>query len=105
MAAYRQTVLSAFSDVEDELAAAVSLEEQQRERRLASEAADLTEQEMLNRYRQGIAAYTDVVAAQATALAARRALLQAELGRQTAAVSLVAALGGGWTAQQSANAH
>ena len=100
VAQYRQTVLTAFSTVEDQLSAASSLEQQQALRKVASEAADQTEQEMQNRYKQGLVAYTDVVTAQATALSARRALMQVSLSRQTAAISMVSALGGGWSAQQ-----
>jgi len=92
-------VLTAFQEVEDQLSAAGTLEEQQALRRTASEAADQTEQQMLNRYRQGIVSYTDVVTSQATALGARRALLQVSLQRQTAAVAMISALGGGWNAQ------
>jgi NodT family efflux transporter outer membrane factor (OMF) lipoprotein len=102
VAQYRATVLAAFQAVEDQLSAAATLEEQQARRREASEAADQTEQQMLNRYREGIVAYTDVVTAQVTALQARRALLQVSLQRQTAAVTMITALGGGWTTAQLA---
>ena len=102
VAQYRQTVLTAFSAVEDQLSAAASLEQQQALRRFASEAADQTEQEMQNRYKAGLVAYTDVVTAQASALSARRALMQVSLSRQTAAINMVAALGGGWSTQQLA---
>ncbi len=100
VAQYRQTVLTAFSAVEDQLSAATSLEQQQALRKLASQAADQTEQEMQNRYKQGLVAYTDVVTAQASALSARRALMQVSLNRQTAAINMVTALGGGWSTQQ-----
>ena len=102
VAQYRQTVLEAFSAVEDQLSAASSLEEQQALRRVASQAADQTEQEMQNRYKQGLVAYTDVVTAQASALSARRALMQVSLNRQTAAIDMVSALGGGWSTDQLA---
>jgi multidrug efflux system outer membrane protein len=102
VAQYRQTVLTAFSGVEDQLSAASSLEQQQALRKVASQAADQTEQEMQNRYKQGLVAYTDVVTAQATALSARRALMQVSLSRQTAAINMVSALGGGWSTQQLA---
>jgi NodT family efflux transporter outer membrane factor (OMF) lipoprotein len=95
-ALYRQTVLTAFQDVEDQLAAARVLEKQLDLRRAASEAADQAEQQVLNRYRAGQVVYTDVVSAQATALAARRTLAQVQADRQSAAVALVQALGGGW---------
>jgi NodT family efflux transporter outer membrane factor (OMF) lipoprotein len=100
VAQYRQTVLTAFAAVEDQLSAATSLAQQQALRQLASQSADQTEQEMQNRYKQGLVAYTDVVTAQASALSARRALMQVSLNRQTAAISMVSALGGGWSAQQ-----
>jgi NodT family efflux transporter outer membrane factor (OMF) lipoprotein len=102
VAQYRQTVLTAFSAVEDQLSAAASLEQQQALRKVASQAADQTEQEMQNRYQQGLVAYTDVVTAQASALSARRAFMQVSLSRQTAAINMVAALGGGWSTQQLA---
>jgi len=102
VAQYRQTVLAAFSAVEDQLSAATSLEQQQALRQTASQAADQTEQEMQNRYKAGLVAYTDVVTAQASALSARRALMQVSLNRQTAAINMVAALGGGWSTQQLA---
>ena len=102
VAQYRQTVLTAFSAVEDQLSAASSLEQQQQLRRVASQAADQTEQEMQNRYKQGLVAYTDVVTAQASALSARRALMQVSLNRQTAAINMVSALGGGWSTEQLA---
>jgi outer membrane protein TolC len=52
---------------------------------------------VLNQYRAGLVAYTDVVSAQTSALTARRNLLQAGVDRQTTAVALIQALGGGWT--------
>jgi NodT family efflux transporter outer membrane factor (OMF) lipoprotein len=98
IAQYRQTVLTAFADVEDQLAATRALAEQQDLRKLASEAADQVEAQMLNRYRAGQVGYSDVVTAQNTALAARRALVQAQADRQTTAVALIQSLGGGWHA-------
>ena len=102
VAQYRQTVLTAFSSVEDQLSAAASLEQQQSLRKEASQAADQTEQILQNQYRQGLVAYTDVVTAQASALSARRALMQVTLSRQTSALQMISALGGGWSTQQIA---
>ena len=96
VARYRQTVLTAFQGVEDQLAATRVLRTQQDLRRQASEAADLVEQQVLNRYRSGQVSYTEVITAQATALSARRALVQAMADRQTTAVALIQSLGGGW---------
>lgn len=98
VAHYRQTVLAAFQSVEDQLSAAQVLARQQEFRRQASQAADEVEAQMLNRYRAGQAAYTELVVAQVAALNARRALVQAQADRQTAAIALIQALGGGWQA-------
>jgi NodT family efflux transporter outer membrane factor (OMF) lipoprotein len=98
VARYRQTVLNAFADVEDQLTAVRVLEQQQELRRVASEAADKVEQQILNRYRAGQVSYSEVVQAQNTALNARRSLVQVQADRQAAAVTLIQALGGGWRA-------
>ncbi len=97
VANYRQVSLTAFQQVEDNLIAGQILARQEAYLRTASTAADQAEQTLLNQYRVGITVYTNVVTAQATALSARRALITAQLDRQTAAVALVQALGGGWT--------
>ncbi|HEX8407049.1 MAG TPA: efflux transporter outer membrane subunit, partial [Duganella sp.] len=98
IARYRQTVLTAFADVENQLSATRALAQQQGLRRVASEAADQVEAQMLNRYRAGQVGYTDVVTAQTTALNARRALVQSQADRQTVAIALIQSLGGGWHA-------
>jgi outer membrane protein TolC len=95
-ARYRQTVLTAFADVEDQLAATHVLVQQQELQRQASEAADKVEQQVLNRYKAGQVDYSQVVVAQVTALNARRALVTTQAGRQSTAVALIQSLGGGW---------
>ncbi len=100
VARYRQTVLVAFQDVENQLAAAHVLAQQQALREQASRAADEAEAQVLNRYRAGQVGYTEVVNAQATALSARRALVQLAADRQTTAVGLIQALGGGWQVRE-----
>jgi NodT family efflux transporter outer membrane factor (OMF) lipoprotein len=101
VAQYRQTVLTALQDVEDQLIATRVLAEQEALRRQASAAADATEQMMANRYQAGQVAYTDVVTTQAAAYSARRALAQATAQRQSTAVALIQALGGGWSGLSS----
>lgn len=96
VARYRQTVLVAFQDVEDQLAAIRVLAQQNALRQQASASADQVEQQVLNRYNAGQISFTEVVNAQVTALNARRALVQVMADRQTAAVALIQALGGGW---------
>lgn len=95
-ARYRQTVLAAFQDVEDQLVALRVLEQQQALRQQAAQSAELVEQQVLNRYRAGLVNFTEVVTAQASSASARRALVQAVSDRQVAAVALIQALGGGW---------
>lgn len=96
-ARYRQTVLAAFQDVEDQLVALRALQQQQALRLQATRAADLVEQQVLNRYQAGQVNYTEVITAQVGAANARRALVQAQIDRQIAAVALIQSLGGGWT--------
>ena len=98
VARYRQVVLTAFQNVEDQLSAARVLKVQQELRAQASSSADQVEQQVLNRYRSGQISYTEVIAAQTTALNARRALVQSIADRQTTAVALIQSLGGGWVA-------
>lgn len=95
-ALYRQTALTAFQDVEDQLVSLRVLQEQQGLRQQASRASDLVEQQVLNRYQAGQVGYTEVITAQQNAATARRALVQAQIDRQLAAVALIQALGGGW---------
>ena len=97
VAQYRQTVLTALQNVEDNLAATRVLTRQSEYLRTASAAADAAERIVLNQYQSGQVVYTDVVTAQATANSARIALVQSAAQRQTTAVALIQALGGGWT--------
>ena len=100
VARYRQSVLDAFADVENQLSATHVLGEQQDLRRQASEAADQVEAQTLNRYKAGQVSYAEVVQSQQTALTARRAVIQTQADRQTTAVALIQSLGGGWHAGQ-----
>ena len=95
-ASYRQTALNAMKEVEDQLATLQTLAAQLEHTRAAAQAAERIEQQMMNRYQSGLSAYTEVVTAQASALSARRSLMQLQLQRQQAAVALMQALGGGW---------
>ncbi|MES2786255.1 MAG: efflux transporter outer membrane subunit [Pseudomonadota bacterium] len=95
-ARYRQTVLAAFQDVEDQLVASRVLQQQLVLRQQAVTAANLVEQQVLNRYLAGQVSYTEVINAQVTAANARRAVVTAQSDRQVAAVALIQALGGGW---------
>lgn len=105
VAQYRQTALTAFQDVEDQLAANRVLALVANDRTAASTAASRVEQLTLNQYLAGQISYTDVITAQTTALNARVTALNATLDRQTAAVALVQALGGSWVEPPSLKAE
>jgi len=98
VANYRQTVLIAFQQVEDELATLRILEQQYQVQDETVKSANLAAQLMLNQYKSGIIAYTGVVTAQAIALSDAQTLLGIRQNRLTASVALIQALGGGWTA-------
>jgi len=99
VARYRETVLEALQDVEDQLAATRVLAQQADLRRQASVAADAAETIVANQYKSGQVSYADVVTAQAAAYSARRALAQSAAQRQTTAIALIQSLGGGWKAE------
>ncbi len=96
VASYRQTVLSAFQEVEDSLAAIGILTE---EANLQDEAVGAARQTLTfttNQYRQGVVGYLNVVAAQTAVLSTERTALDILGRRMTAAILLVKAMGGGW---------
>ena len=94
---YRQVTLTAFQNVQDDMIALQILARQEVFLRQASVAADKSEASIRNQYQAGTVVYTDVVTAQATALTARRSLIQGQVDRQNAAAALIQALGGGWS--------
>ena len=96
VATYRQTVLAALEDVEDQLAGTRQLAVTTALRQAASQAADETERLTLNQYLAGQVDYTTVVTVQTTALTARRTLVTAAMTQQTTSVALVRSLGGSW---------
>jgi NodT family efflux transporter outer membrane factor (OMF) lipoprotein len=98
IATYRQTVLTAFQQVEDALAALRVLEREAVAENQTVRDAREAERLTLNQYLAGTVAYTSVIVAQATALTNEEAALTILQNRLTASVSLISALGGGWTA-------
>jgi NodT family efflux transporter outer membrane factor (OMF) lipoprotein len=98
VANYRQTVLAAFQQVEDELATLRILEQQYDVQAQATRSANLAVQLTLNQYKAGTVAYTSVVTQQAIALTDATTLLTIRQSRMTASVALIQALGGGWDA-------
>jgi NodT family efflux transporter outer membrane factor (OMF) lipoprotein len=102
VASYRQTVLTAFQQVEDNIAALRVLESEYELDQATSRDADEAEKIVNNQYQAGQVDYTNVVVSQNTALSARRTVLQAARSRLVAMVDLVQAMGGGWSATQLA---
>lgn len=96
VAAYRQTVLEAFQQTEDDLSELGSLAEQARSQQRAVAAAELALSLTNHRYEAGAVSYLDVVAAQSIALQSERTLEQIGQRQLDASVRLLQALGGGW---------
>ena len=97
VADYRQTVLTAFEGVEDELAALRIYRDQAEAERLAVMAAQRDVTVSFNEYQAGTADYTTVATAQTTALSNAESALTVQQNRLVASVALIEALGGGWT--------
>jgi NodT family efflux transporter outer membrane factor (OMF) lipoprotein len=100
VAAYRETVLTAFKEVEDNLAALRILQEEAGVQDTAVSDARQVVTVTTNQYRAGTVSYLDVVVAQTTALDNERTAVDLRGRRMVAAVLLIKALGGGWTAPE-----
>jgi NodT family efflux transporter outer membrane factor (OMF) lipoprotein len=100
VASYRQTVLTAFQQVEDNLAAVRILSQQQQQLQLAVQSAQKSLDLEMGRYNTGIDPYIDVVTAQTTLLSDQQSLASLKTTQMTASVQLIEALGGGWDASQ-----
>jgi NodT family efflux transporter outer membrane factor (OMF) lipoprotein len=100
VAAYRQSVLTAFQQVEDSLASVRILSQQIRRQKEAVDSSRTFLRLELGRYETGIDPYIDVVTAQTTLLANRQSLSVLEVQHMAASVQLIEALGGGWNRSQ-----
>jgi NodT family efflux transporter outer membrane factor (OMF) lipoprotein len=96
VALYRQTVLTAFQDVEDNLSALRVLGAEAVQQQAAVTAAERSLALANNRYQGGITTYLEVITAQSAALANERTAVDILTRRMTASVNLVKAVGGGW---------
>jgi len=96
VAAYRQTTLTAFQQVEDNLAALRILEEEAQQQQRAVESAQESLRLFTNRYRGGVDNYLQVITAQTGTLSNQRTEIDILRRRIDASVLLVKALGGGW---------
>jgi multidrug efflux system outer membrane protein len=95
-ASYRQTVLVAWREVEDQLAALHYFADEAAAEDAAAESARSAALHARRRYEGGVADYVEVTSTQSAALQAQRAALEARVQRLDAAVALLRALGGDW---------
>jgi NodT family efflux transporter outer membrane factor (OMF) lipoprotein len=105
VASYRETVLAAFQNVEDELSSLRILGQQIGVNQAAVQAAQNAVEITLNEYQAGTVAYTTVVTAQVTLLTDQESALLVQESRLIASVALIQALGGGWDASQLPSQH
>ena len=96
VASYRQTSLTAFQEVEDNLSTLRILEQEAAKQHEATEAAENSQQLAMNRYKGGLVTYLEVITAQSIALSNERTEVDLMQRRMDASVQLVRAIGGGW---------
>lgn len=100
VATYRQTVLTAFQQIEDEMAALRILEQEAQAEETAVQAAEQSLAISTEQYKAGTSDYLTVITTQSIALADERTAVDILTRRLTASVLLIEALGGGWDASQ-----
>jgi NodT family efflux transporter outer membrane factor (OMF) lipoprotein len=100
VATYRQTVLSAFQQVEDQLLALRVLQHQAQFQSEAVKSAQTAAQVALNEFSAGTVAFTTVLTANQTLLTDQQSALTIQQNRLVASVTLIEALGGGWDTSQ-----
>ena len=100
VANYRQTVLTAFQQVEDNLASLRILSQAIARQDSAVEAAARTLEEATVRYKAGIDPYLNVISAQTIFLNDQQTAVSFQMQEMVASVQLIKALGGGWNAAQ-----
>jgi multidrug efflux system outer membrane protein len=96
LAQYQKTVLAAYQEVEDQLAALRILDGEAQSETAAVDSSTKAGQIATNRYTRGLVGYLDVVYAQTALLANQRVLTQISGQRMVATVVLIKAIGGGW---------
>src|SRR5277367_1350738 len=100
VAGYRQTVLTAFQQVEDSMAAVRILSKQIQEQLAAEQSAERYLELAKARYYTGVDTYLNVLVAQTTLLSDQQTLASLRTQAMTASVQLIEALGGGWDRSQ-----
>jgi NodT family efflux transporter outer membrane factor (OMF) lipoprotein len=97
VANYRQTVLTAFQQVEDNIAALRILATETQQEDVAVKAAQRNLDLAIERYRLGINSYLNVITAQVSLLSNQQTAVNIHMQQMTSSVQLVMALGGGWS--------
>src|SRR5258705_3860057 len=100
VAKYRQTVLTAFQQVEDDLATLRILAHQVEQQETVVKSSERYLTLATDRYKLGIDSYLNVITAQTTYLSNRQTLVNLRTQQMIASVQLVEAIGGGWNASQ-----
>ena len=100
VANYRLSVLTAFQEVEDNLAALRIVSRELEQQNAAVSSAQRSLSLATERYKSGIDSYLNVITAQTTLLTNQRVAVSLQMQRMTATVQLIKALGGGWDASQ-----
>jgi outer membrane protein TolC len=100
VATYRQTVLSAFQQVEDDLATLRFLQTEYAQQDQAVADAEKSETLTLNQYKAGVADYATVLSAQTATLSSQITALNVQSQRLVASADLIDAIGGGWNSAQ-----
>ncbi|MBW8877905.1 MAG: efflux transporter outer membrane subunit [Acidobacteria bacterium] len=100
VAAYRESVLTAFQNVEDNLSSLRILSDEATQQSAAVAAAERSLTLAQNRYNGGITSYLEVITAENAALANERTAVDLAVRRLIASVNLVKALGGGWSTSE-----
>lgn len=97
VATYRQTVLTAFQEVEDNLVAIIQLDKEYQSQKAATRAAKRAWDQELYRYKGGLVTFLQVVVVENAALQSKLSLINIYTRRQIASIQLIKALGGGWS--------
>jgi multidrug efflux system outer membrane protein len=105
IAHYRKTVLTAFADVENNLAAQRLLTDEYEQEAKAFQSADRQAHIAENQYRAGLITYINVASAQVASLGLQRGLLRLRGEQLTASVALIKSLGGTWAASDAPEQH
>jgi outer membrane protein TolC len=100
VASYRQTVLTAFQQVEDSMAAVRILSKEIQQQQQAEQSAERFLELAKARYETGVDQYLNVLVAQTTLLSDQQQLASLRTQAMTASVQLIEALGGGWDRSQ-----